>query len=427
MAVRYGVNILASDMRDWLEENDRQQSGVRSWKQLFGNAALGYNAQSDALKTDYASTIADAYKANFERQNAVLGAGLNAGATGAFLADNRNDLLTAYDSYVRNYQSDVSALAKNYASEVGTYDEALDQRAKNFASLYNKAYDYLSQELNGAYQTFGEGDKQTTVDFFTDQGLDWMRNDAGVLKSWNELSYDLFDNDTGELTDTGRDFYNRIFKGVPQAWIRDVDDTNSDVTKRAVRSFDEWLSDTDADLREWWASQDEFAVGGINKDTALKRLGIDKMDTPNLSKKTDTETLEKPAAHADWNITNLGKGKNDRFSIIIGTRKSPTGAAMDGKKVFKVKTGAAADEELTKKLNYLSSGSENISPIANEDGFYDNIAGMIGNYQTGAENRIIAYDNKLYVYTVKGWREIQSRDKKVSTDTIVKAFLKQTE
>lgn len=425
MAVRYGVNILASDMRDWLEENDRQQSGVRSWKQLFGNAALGYNAQSDALKTDYASTIADAYKANFERQNAVLGAGLNAGATGAFLADNRNDLLTAYDSYVRNYQSDVSALAKNYASEVGTYDEALDQRAKNFASLYNKAYDYLSQELNGAYQTFGEGDKQTTVDFFTDQGLDWMRNDAGVLKSWNELSYDLFDNDTGELTDAGRDFYNRIFNGVPQAWMRDVDDANSDVTKRAVRSFDEWLSDTDADLREWWAGQDEFAVGGINKDTALKRLGIDKMDTPNLSKKTDTETLEKPAAHADWNITNLGKGKNDRFTIIIGTRKSPTGAAMDGKKVFKVKTGAAADEELTKKLNYLSSGSENISPIANEDGFYDNIAGMIGNYQTGAENRIIAYDNKLYVYTVKGWREIQSRDKKASTETIVKAFLKQ--
>lgn len=427
MAVRYGVNILASDMRDWLEENDRQQSGVRSWKQLFGNAALGYNAQSDVLKTDYASMIADAYKANFERQNAVLGAGLNAGATGAFLADNRNDLLTAYDSYVRNYQSDVSALAKNYANEVGTYDEALDQRAKNFASLYNKAYDYLSQELNGAYQTFGEGDKQTTIDFFTDQGLDWMRNDAGVLKSWNELSYDLFDNDTGELTDTGRDFYNRIFNGVPQAWMRDVDDTNSDVTKRAVRSFDEWLGDTDPTLREWWASQDEFAVDGINKDTALKRLGIDKMDTPNLSKKTDTETLEKPAAHADWNITNLGKGKNDRFSIIIGTRKSPTGAAMDGKKVFKVKTGAAADEELTKKLNYLSSGSENISPIANEDGFYDNITGMIGNYQTGAENRIIAYDNKLYVYTVKGWREIQSRDKKVSTDTIVKAFLKQTE
>lgn len=425
MAVRYGVNILASDMRDWLEENDRQQSGVRSWKQLFGNAALGYNAQSDALKTDYASTIADAYKANFERQNAVLGAGLNAGATGAFLADNRNDLLTAYDSYVRNYQSDVSALAKNYANEVGTYDEALDQRAKNFASLYNKAYDYLSQELNGAYQTFGEGDKQTTVDFFTDQGLDWMRNDAGVLKSWNELSYDLFDNDTGELTDAGRDFYNRIFNGVPQAWMRDVDDTNSDVTKRAVRSFDEWLGDTDPTLREWWASQDEFAVGGINKDTALKRLGIDKMDAPNSSKKTDTETLETPAAHADWNIINLGKGKNDRFSIIIGTRKSPTGMVIDGKKVFKVKTGAAADEELTKKLNYLSSGSENISPIANEDGFYDNIAGMIGNYQTGAENRIIAYDNKLYVYTVKGWREIQSRDKNVSTDAIVKAFLKQ--
>ena len=437
MAVRYGVNILASDMRDWLEENDRQQSGVRSWKQLFGNAALGYNAQSDALKTDYASTIADAYKANFERQNAVLGAGLNAGATGAFLADNRNDLLTAYDSYVRNYQSDVSALAKNYANEVGTYDEALDQRAKNFASLYNKAYDYLSQELNGAYQTFGEGDKQTTVDFFTDQGLDWMRNDAGVLKSWNELSYDLFDNDTGELTDAGRDFYNRIFNGVPQAWMRDVDDTNSDVTKRAVRSFDEWLSDTDADLREWWASQDEFAVGGINKDTALKRLGIDKMDTPNLSKKTDTETPATPTeelkmqtddSHVPWVAYDLGNGRksgknrSDRFTLIfnpVWTGESHRGTT------YAVKTVDNVTEELAKKLNTISTGGETTSPSTKGEGAL--LRSAIDSTHKGKSNKIVHYDNKLYIYTKNGWREIQSRDKNVSTDAIVKAFLKQTE
>lgn len=436
MAVRYGVNILASDMRDWLEENDRQQSGVRSWKQLFGNAALGHNAQSDVLKTDYASTIAEAYKANFEQRNAVLGAGLNAGATGAFLADNRNDLLTAYDSYVRNYQSDVSALTKSYADEVGTYNKALDERAQNFASLYNKAYDYLSQELNGAYQPLGE----ENLDFFTDQGLDWMRDDAGVLKSWNDLSTTLFDQNTGNLTDTGRDFYNRIFNGIPEGWMRVGDDE----TVRAVRGFDEWLSDTDADLREWWASQDEFAVGGINKDTALKRLGIDEMSAPNLSKKTDassnaetdTSVMQTDDSHATWNIIDLGTGRksgkdrSDRFKLTIGGEAIVSGEGENLSVSFapmteaKVKTVDNVSDELAKTLNKLATGGETTSPSVKGETW---LGGHISSTDKGKSNKIVAYNNKLYIYTKRGWREIQSRDKKVTTEALVKAFLKQTE
>ena len=35
MALQYGMNITASDMRSLLEKNDKQQSGVRTWRQLF--------------------------------------------------------------------------------------------------------------------------------------------------------------------------------------------------------------------------------------------------------------------------------------------------------------------------------------------------------------------------------------------------------
>ena len=436
MSVRYGVNFLASDMRKILEENDRQQNGVRSWKQLFGNAALDYNAQSDALKTDYASYIADAYAANFKRQNAILGAGYNTGATNAFLADNRNDLLSAYDTYVKNYQQNASALADNYNEETDIYNKALDERAKNFASLYSKAYDYLSQELNGAYQIFGEGDTQTTVDYMTDQGLTWMRDENGVLKSWNELSYDLFDRDTGELTDTGRDFYNRIFNGIPQAWIRDVDDTKSDVTQRAMRSFDEWLSDTDPTLREWWASQDEFNVGGLNKNSAEKYIGVDKMQTPDLSVKnndatTPTEelTMQTDDSHASWKLFGLGngkksgKGRTDDFQLMLNPRYGLDGAYSSAK-TYAVKTVDNVSDDLAKKLNVLSTGGETTSPSTKGEGAL--MAKDIFSTDDGKSNKIVHYDNKLYVYTKNGWREIQSRKKNISTDTIVKAFLKQT-
>ena len=41
MRLQYGMNITASNMRNILEKNDKQQNGVRTWRQLFGNASLG--------------------------------------------------------------------------------------------------------------------------------------------------------------------------------------------------------------------------------------------------------------------------------------------------------------------------------------------------------------------------------------------------
>lgn len=428
MSVRYGFNITASDMRKMLEENERQQNGVRSWKQLFGNAALGYNAQSDVLKTDYSSVIADAYAANFKRQNAILGAGYNAGATSAFLADNRNDLLSAYDTYVKNYQQNASALAENYAKETDVYDKALDERSQNFAKLYNLAYDYLSQELNGAYQTFGEGEDQTTVDYMTNQGLTWMQDENGVLRSWNDLSYELFDDTTGELTDKGRDFYNRVFNDIPQSWIRDVDDTKSDVTQRAMRGFDEWLSDTDADLRNWWVSQDEFNVGGSNKNSAEKYIGIDGMQTPDLSVKnnesgipaeTPAETQWQRGTYTPWHIANLGTGrtgdKQDDFTLVLDVSPNKQYG-------YDLTTKNDVSETLSKELNRFATGGENTSPSTEGEGALNVFADINSNNKW---NKLVVYKGNMYLYTKNGWRSVHGRYE-TSMPTVIDAFLRKT-
>ena len=316
MALQYGMNITASDMRSLLEKNDKQQSGVRTWRQLFGNASLGFNAQSDAITTDYSDAIAKAYKANFEQNNAIMGAGLSTGVTKEMLSQSRNDLHTAYETYVRNYGNDVATAAETYGEEVGAIDTALTERATNFSNLYNSAYKYLSEELFGATQTAdgnaengavakyeGEGKDTKFVgyedinrDYINEHGLQWIYrldengNPTTELRDWDSLSHDLFNNDR-TLTKRGVAFFDQMFNTPYEAYTHVSGD-------RDIRSFDEWLSEQEdtydnydatnlpgmakngRELRNWWVSPDTFnyTFAGTNKGTAQSLIGRESTD-----------------------------------------------------------------------------------------------------------------------------------------------------
>lgn len=293
MALQYGMNITASDMRSLLEKNDKQQSGVRTWRQLFGNASLGFNAQSDALTTDYTDAIAKAYESSFKQNDAIMGAGLASGITKEMLSASRNDLHTAYETYVRNYGSDMATIAETYGEEVGTIDAALTERATNFSNLYNSAYKYLSEELFGAMQTLpgtaengaeaiyeGEGKdsefkgyKDINLDYMSEHGLGWLTDSEGNLLSWDAVSQQIFNND-GTLTKRGVQFFDQMFN-TPYENYMHVDG------ERNIRSFDEWLSDTDAELRDWWVGQDVFNYNfaGTNRGTSQVLTGRESTDT----------------------------------------------------------------------------------------------------------------------------------------------------
>lgn len=299
MALQYGMNITASDMRSLLEKNDKQQSGIRTWRQLFGNASLGFNAQSDALTTDYTDAIAKAYESNFKQNDAIMGAGLASGVTKEMLSASRNDLHTAYETYIRNYGSDMATVAKTHGEEVSTIDAALTERATNFSKLYNSAYKYLSEELFGATQTLpgtaengavakyeGEGKDAKFVgyedinrDYIDEHGLQWIYrldengNPTTELRDWDSLSHDLF-NDDGTLTKRGVQFFDQMFN-TPYENYTHVDG------ERYIRSFDEWLSDTDAELRDWWIGQDAFNYNfaGTNRGTSQVLAGRESTDS----------------------------------------------------------------------------------------------------------------------------------------------------
>lgn len=300
MALKYGMNITASDMKSLLEKNDKLQTGVRTWRQLFGNASLGYNAQSDALSTYYGDAISKAYASSFKQNDAIVGAGLNTGMMREMLTASRNDLHTAYETYVHNYNSAAEQIAENYSNEVGVIDEALTERATNFSDLYNNAYKYLSDEVfgstrnaegnasNGAtpiYEGEGENAKITgysdvTYDYMDEHGLSWLyeEDETGErkLRSWESISHDLM-NDDGTLTKKGVMFFDQMFNTPYEEYVR----TNKDGEEIAIRSFDKWLSDTNSELRDWWVSQDPFnyTFAGTNRGTSQTIMGRESTDT----------------------------------------------------------------------------------------------------------------------------------------------------
>ena len=275
MALQSGFNLPASDMAQILEKNDKTAQGIRTWRSLFGNASLANASAMDKLTTSYSDTIAQAYRANLEQENQIMGAGLSSGATKSLLALSRDELQQTYDNYLANYSSALGSVASAYNEEVATIASALGDRAQNLSDLYNSAYKYLSEEIYPSTYTDPSGNVSSYIDNYL---LDWLyKTDANgtkttTLKDWNQIAKEAFD-DNEKLTLDGQRFFNAIFNARPEGY--QLTDADGNVVN--TRTFDQWLSDVNPELREWYASADPFnyTFAGTNKGTALSLLGVD--------------------------------------------------------------------------------------------------------------------------------------------------------
>lgn len=272
MALQSGFNLPASDMAQILEKNDKTAQGIRTWRSLFGNASLANASAMDKLTTSYSDAIAQAYRANLEQENQIMGAGLSSGATKSLLALSRDELQQTYDNYLANYSSALGDIASAYDEEVTTIASALGDRAQNLSDLYNSVYQYLGEELANANYTDASG---VMHDYLTEHRLDWMRSadDASKLNEWSVIASEMFDSETGDITAEGRNFFNQMFNALPQGYKV----TDEDGNVRDARSFDKWLGDVNPELREWYAGEDPFnyTFAGTNKGTAQTLLGLE--------------------------------------------------------------------------------------------------------------------------------------------------------
>ena len=273
MALQSGFNLPASDMAQILEKNDKTAQGIRTWRSLFGNASLANASAMDKLTTSYSDAIAQAYRANLEQENQIMGAGLSSGATKSLLALSRDELQQTYDNYLANYSSALGDVASAYNEEVNTIASALGDRAQNLSDLYNSAYDYLVNELYPSTYTDKEGNVSNYLDNY---GFNWLYNtdDAGMtsIKNWDDVAQQIFDEE-GNINVYGQNLFNALFNSRPEGYQL----TDEEGNIYSTRTFDQWLSDTNPELREWFASSDPFnyTFAGTNKGTAQSLLGLD--------------------------------------------------------------------------------------------------------------------------------------------------------
>lgn len=273
MALQSGFNLPASDMAQILEKNDKTAQGIRTWRSLFGNASLANASAMDKLTTSYSDAIAQAYRANLEQENQIMGAGLSSGATKSLLALSRDELQQTYDNYLANYSSALGDVASAYNEEVTAIAGALGDKAQNLSDLYNSAYDYLVNELYPSTYTDREGNVSNYLDNY---GFNWLYNtdDTGMtsIKSWDDVAQQIFD-EKGNINVYGQNLFNALFNSRPEGYQL----TDEDGNVYSTRTFDKWLSDTNPELREWFASSDPFnyTFAGTNKGTAQTLLGMD--------------------------------------------------------------------------------------------------------------------------------------------------------
>lgn len=301
MPISYGNSILpASEMKNVLAEQSRQRSGVKTWENLLGLAGQSYAAQTAAATTDYSQAIGEAYAANLRNKDTIAAAGLSKGTSDMLYDLNRDELESAYNTYLSNYGKALDAASENYQKQASAIDTALTSEAENASKIYNAAYEYLKNELAnaGMVETVSAPTPQNklataeqTTPYLSNKGADWLYDKEGTIRSFSDLLSDMTNAD-GSLTDRGRQFFDLVFNAMP---------TGYDVDGAAARSFDQYLSDTDTALRDWYAGADVYntTVRGTHGATLRQLAGID--NTYAYNPQTYTREAETKQRRADVN------------------------------------------------------------------------------------------------------------------------------
>lgn len=313
MALEYGVNLPASNMKNVLADIQRTQSGIKAWDQYFGAASLDYQKQQSELTKDYSDVINEAYKTNYMQQQDILNSGLSDMQADRQLQISKEELDNMYQTYLSNYSKASNELANSYNENVAAIDKALTSEAENYVSLFNSAYDYLSKELYGS--TF------KGKDLLTERGLsNYVQN--GVLTDWNTIKEGLFDNN-GALTLQGVEFYDKLLNMDPEAYTT--------ILGENTRTFDKWLSDTNPELREFYNSADpyNYNLKGTRAGTLNQLLGRDATDeTYNENEYRSTTMSAKELGIGSTNVLNKniqwtkGAFGNKSYSDIFANYKN---------------------------------------------------------------------------------------------------------
>lgn len=257
----YGSIFKAKDIKKQLLEFNKGYNNRQTFGEYYGTVDLARQQAETQLKQNYDTAILDAYKANYEQQQAIQNSNLGIGYKEEYARQLDADLMQAYNSYASSYNSDMQSVQEGYQESVNKIDAELTDYANKVKTLAVTPYDYLEyiwtkyQEGNDDLQKYFENDATWNK---------YVKN--GELISRNELRKLHFD-ENDFITAAGTDFYDQMMHQLGNELGEDY-------------SYSKWLNDTNKELYDWSQQNNlyDFTYDGTNMDTFKTLLGMSSVD-----------------------------------------------------------------------------------------------------------------------------------------------------
>lgn len=326
----------AENLASYLEQMNKDYFGRRTWSKVFGDVDLSRQKAMENLNLNYGEALGSAYTASLQNRNTIVGGNLISGQKSQLMALNEEALEEAYNSYIRNYGSDVGTINNNFADQLSMANTTLYDQAQKYSKyatshvdyLYNLWDKYQAGEIDGSFFN-----NPRFANYMTNQydangnvllGADG--NPAQTIIGRGELENVLFDS-AGNLTTSGRAFFEQM---------------EYDQLLRNY-SFSNYLSENDPDLYNWARSNNpyDYAPNAIGESTIAG----------TFNRMTGRESYDEVFTGADA-LLGLSEGSVEKLFTPVSTSYESLMSAIE-----------SGDEEDIESA--ISSFSKNVSNIIN--------------------------------------------------------------
>lgn len=149
-------------------------------------------------------------------------------------------------------------------------------------------------------------------------------------------------------------------------------------------------------------------------DIVKSRIESETEGKPNDYIKEMEANAMNSSTSAEWSVRGLGSGRNndDLWITISGTE-------------YHVNTsGPVRNDELSKRLNEIATGSKDKTPSAAKTHFGGAFGGDNKSDSTSAPGKVVVYKGEMYIYTSHGWSKVKNNGANDDDTQAIAAFLK---
>lgn len=249
MAEGYGLQLTGDILK--------QQLNTDFFRNVYSSADLAKQQEESSLLYDYSKDIGQAYAASLQQQQDIMSSNVGQGYKAGLLEESNLALEEAYNQYLKNYQSDISNIESNYQKTLESIDTARTYQAENAKQFYNLPYQYLQYLYD---------DENMRNEVFNREAYMKFLDEKGNLKDESVFKTMIFDVNTGEMTDEGREIYKLIMQ-------------DQSLPKDLVPTFENWMGTNQEELYDWLYSANPYSSNvQQNIDTLYNLLEFNRYD-----------------------------------------------------------------------------------------------------------------------------------------------------